>query len=392
MSKWEMVRLGDVCDLNPPKKELSLIDQKLEVSFVPMADLQAQQINFEPKEIKQLHAVIKGYTYFSNNDVLLAKITPCFENGKSGVARKLKNGIGFGSTEFIVLRPNQRVLSEWIYYCISNRNFFIAGKKSMTGSAGQQRISTDFIKIHKIPLPPLEVQEQIAQTLDAASELITLRKKQLAELDNLIKSTFYDMFGDPVMNEKGWEVNKLGDLLDSIRYGTSTPPVFSEKGAMFIRATNIKRGRIVKDDMKYISEIEAKKISKCKVRGGEIIIVRSGINTGDTCIITTEYINQFAGYDLIIELNRKMLNPTFVNELINTSYMSFVIKPLTRRAAQPHINSDQVKSLRIPLPPLALQNQFAEIVTKIEEQKALVQKAIDESQYLFDSLMSEYFE
>jgi type I restriction enzyme S subunit len=161
---------------------------------------------------------------------------------------------------------------------------------------------------------------------------------------------------------------------------------------MFIRATNIKKGRIITNDMKYISQQEADKIRKCKLNGDEIIIVRSGVNTGDTCVINKDYEDQYAGYDLIIELKRKILNPMFLNELWNTNYMMAIVKPLTRRAAQPHLNSDQVKSLKIPLPPINLQDQFAEFVIKIEEQKDLVKKAIDESQCLFNSLMNKFFE
>lgn len=176
------------------------------------------------------------------------------------------------------------------------------------------------------------------------------------------------MFGDPVTNSKNWNLKKLGDLLESIRYGTSTPPVFSETGYAFIRATNIKKGKIVNDDMKYISEEEAKKISKCKLNGNEILIVRSGVNSGDTCVVTKEYINQYAGYDMILVLGNQ-INPIYLNELLNTNYMEKMIKPLTRRAAQPHLNSEQTQSLPIILPPLSLQNDFSAFVQQIYKSK-----------------------
>jgi type I restriction enzyme S subunit len=105
----------------------------------------------------------------------------------------------------------------------------------------------------------------IVKTLDSVLELLALRKQQLAELGNLIKSTFYDMFGDPVVNDKGWEIKSLGHLLEDIRYGTSTPPRFSDSGYCSVRATNIKSGRIIDTEMKFISENEAERISKCSV-------------------------------------------------------------------------------------------------------------------------------
>ena len=144
--------------------------------------------------------------------------------------------------------------------------------------------------------------------------------------------------------------------------------------------------------MKFISKNEADKISKCMLHDGDLIIVRSGVNTGDTCVISGRYVGQYAGYDLIITPNQNCINSLYLNELINTNYMTKFVKPLTRRAAQPHLNAEQIKKLPIIIPPIELQNQFASIVTKIEAQKTLVKKAIDETQYLFDCLMSEYFE
>lgn len=165
-----------------------------------------------------------------------------------------------------------------------------------------------------------------------------------------------------------WGQLPLSYYLKSIRYGTSTPPSFSETGYEFIRATNIKNGQILSSDMKYISEEEAKKIEKCKVFGGEMIIVRSGVNAGDTCIITGEHCGQYAGYDMILVFG-EALHPVFANVLINTEYMDRVVKPLTRRAAQPHLNSEQVQSFPIIQVPYAQQEQFAAFVEQTDKSK-----------------------
>ena len=199
------------------------------------------------------------------------------------------------------------------------------------------------------------------------------------------------MFGDPVENPKGWEVKKLGDLSDSVRYGTSQPPVFSETGYKFIRATNIKKGAIVEQDMQFIDEVEASKLQKCKLQGGELLIVRSGANTGDTCVITSSYIGQYAGYDIIVNLKDQIVESIFVNSLLNTNYMDVVIKPLTKRAAQPHLNSDQIKNLCIFLPPLSLQHSFAAKIESIEHQKQLLRASIKETEMLFQSRMDYWF-
>ena len=135
-----------------------------------------------------------------------------------------------------------------------------------------------------------------------------------------------EQFGDPVTNTQGREVRPFKDFMLDIRYGTSQPPTFSEFGEFkFIRATNIKAGRITENDMLRISADEATKIEKCRLNGNEIIIVRSGANTGDTCVVTDEYRDQYAGYDIIITLNLEIANPVFFNELMNTHYMQAII-------------------------------------------------------------------
>ncbi len=390
MSKWEMVKLGDVCEMNPSKKELAAVDREVEVSFVPMADLQANQIHFEVRDTKKVCEVIKGYTYFKNNDVLLAKITPCFENGKSGVVTNLVNGIGFGSTEFIVFRPGEKVLPEWIYYCISNNNFLNAGKNNMTGSAGQQRISQKFIKDYKISIPSVEEQKKIAKTIDTAFELIVLRKKQLAELDNLIKSTFCNMFGDPVTNEKGWEVAKLGCKCNII---TGNTPPRADKGNYGDFIEWIKSDNINTDGM-YLTCAE----EYLSAKGFKLCRYVDELSVLMTCIAgSIKCIGNVAIADRKVSFNQQ-INAIIPKE--NNVFYIYILLLLNQEYIQSTINMSlkgilskgRLSELQFIFPPIELQNKFAEIVIKIEEQKALIKKAIDESQYLFDSLMSEYFE
>ncbi len=178
------------------------------------------------------------------------------------------------------------------------------------------------------------------------------------------------MFGDPVTNTQGREQVPFGSLLKSITYGTSQPPVFTEGGKYkFVRATNIKAGRITERDMLHIDEDAAAKLEKCKLYGKEIIIVRSGANTGDTCVVPDEYAGNYAGYDIIITLDLGKCNPVYYNELLNTHYMQKVVKPLTARSAQPHINAQQVQGLPMLVATLDEQDRFAELVAQSDKSK-----------------------
>ncbi len=192
---WEMVELGEMCEVNPKKSELKDLDDDLKVSFVPMADLNENQIDFIPTQVKPLGEVIKGYTYFKDDDVLLAKVTPCFENGKAGIAKNLVNGIGFGSSEYFVIRPNQNILSTWIYLNIITDYFREKGKLNMTGTGGLQRVPPDFLKSTLIPLPPIETQHQIVSQIEKEQALVNANKQLIEIFEQKIKDRIAKVWG-----------------------------------------------------------------------------------------------------------------------------------------------------------------------------------------------------
>ncbi|MBP6754700.1 MAG: restriction endonuclease subunit S [Bacteroidia bacterium] len=170
--------LAEVCDINPKKSEISSLDKDLKVSFLQMSNV-SEKGELILNDNRSILNVWSGFTYFRENDVLFAKITPCMENGKGAIARLLTNGIGFGSTEFHVLRPITNLAnSEWIYYLTMNKKFRALAEKNMTGSAGQKRVPKDFFSNYKLPIPTITLQNQFAERV-AVIEL----QKQQAQLE-----------------------------------------------------------------------------------------------------------------------------------------------------------------------------------------------------------------
>ncbi len=154
--------LGKCCELNPKKAQDKRLASNIDVSFVPMPSV-SENGKIDPTDIRPYEAVKKGFTYFAEDDVLFAKITPCMENGKGAIAKGLKNGIGFGSTEFHVLRPiNGTSNPYWIYTLTSFKSFRKDAEANMTGSAGQRRTPVSFLDEYKVALPPIHLQEQFA--------------------------------------------------------------------------------------------------------------------------------------------------------------------------------------------------------------------------------------
>ena len=190
---WEVEKLGVICDINPKKSEVRGLGN-ITVSFVPMANV-SDKGALCLDETRNIEDVYGSFTYFKDNDVLFAKITPCMENGKGCIARNLINGIGFGSTEFHVIRPNDRLLnSQFIYYITMDRTFRIDAEKNMKGSAGQKRVPAQYLENFNIMLPPKSLQNQFALAVQKIEYQKERMQQSLSEMENNFNSIMQRAF------------------------------------------------------------------------------------------------------------------------------------------------------------------------------------------------------
>lgn len=198
-TRFRTEKLSVCTYIRPPKNEtIKGLKQTSTVSFLPMEDLGIHTRSISAIKSKLLSEVEGSYTCFANNDVLLAKVTPCFENGKMGIAENLVNGVGFGSSEYIVFRPSQNVDNVYLFYFLMTKDFVNEGKKQMLGACGLKRLSKDYVANTQIPLPPLPIQKQIVAKLDSLSEKVkqleSNYKQILADCDELKKATLKKAF------------------------------------------------------------------------------------------------------------------------------------------------------------------------------------------------------
>jgi type I restriction enzyme, S subunit len=197
---WVEKKLRDISEINPNKREArEKLKETDSVTFLPMENLAVLNKDIIGIKEKMLKEVEGSYAYFANNDVLLAKITPCFENGKIGIARNLLNGIGFGSSEFIVFRPKEGIIPEYIYYFLSRKQIRDQGSRLMTGAVGHKRVSKDWIENYLIPFPKdLNEQQAIVQKMDTLSantkKLESIYQQKLIRLRELKKSILQKAF------------------------------------------------------------------------------------------------------------------------------------------------------------------------------------------------------
>jgi len=215
-NSWRWVRLGEVCAINPRRPQ---IKRKLDepTTFVPMMAVDEESGTIVSAEIRPFKQVKKGYTYFEEGDVLFAKITPCMENGKSAIARDLSGGIGFGSTEFHVLRPKEFVIPEWIWFFIRQRSFRERAREAFRGGVGQQRVPQKFLDDYLISLPPLSEQKRIVakiqDLLSRLREAKRLRNEAQEEAERLWQSVLADTFPKPGTKlPEGWKWVKMGEV------------------------------------------------------------------------------------------------------------------------------------------------------------------------------------
>ena len=205
--EWEEKTLREVCEIKPPKNEARNKLHKTDlVSFIPMEDLGINHKFFTPTKQKQLSQVEGSYTYFAEGDILLAKITPCFENGKLGIAKSLINGIGFGSSEFIVFRVSKNLFSEFLYFFLLRKSFRAEGAERMTGAVGHKRVTKEFIYNYRLPMPPLDEQRSIVKKLDSLSieieKLDAIYQQKLNNLDVLKKAILQKAFKGELNTDK----------------------------------------------------------------------------------------------------------------------------------------------------------------------------------------------
>ena len=192
---WPMVALGETCMINPRKSELDALNGQTIVSFVPMSDIGENEMYFDVKDFKYLQDVSSSYTYFKDNDVLIAKVTPCFENGKAGIAKNLNNGIGFGSSEFCILRPTESIISQWVYLHMATPNFRRCATPLMTGTGGLQRVPRQVIENYKIPLPPLETQQTLVAEVEAEQANVANFRDLIKRFEEKIRKAIARVWG-----------------------------------------------------------------------------------------------------------------------------------------------------------------------------------------------------
>ena len=246
-----------------------------------------------------------------------------------------------------------------------------------------------------IPLPPLPVQEQICSLLDKMNRVIEAKKEQLKELDNLAQAIFYDMFGDPTVNDKGWEKQKLGDCFSYIKNGANIKQDKSQIGFPITRIETLSNGVFNRDRMGYAGITDKTKYEQYILQDKDLLMshINSKAYIGRTVLYRKKEGEVFIhGMNLLRLVPLPLLDSVFFCYLAKTDYVKEKIASIRKDAVnQSSFAISDLKKIDIPIPPLPLQQSFAEKVEAIERQKELINQSIKDVQTLFDAKMDYYF-
>ena len=285
---------------------------------------------------------------------------------------------------YIIESNNKNVLSVPYLYCFLDKYVEELRKQSIGGVIKYIKLGN--LTEAQIPMSSIDRQNEIVENLEKVSTLISLRKQQLAKLDELVKSRFVELF-----ESANYPVHRLGDVCSKITDGTHKTPNYLDAGVTFISAKNIVNGELDFSDVKYISDQEYDEIQKrCQTEVGDILLSKSGSLGAPVIVKTTERIGLFESL-AVIKYDRNKLLPAFLCEQLKSDKIQRQFQVGTKGVAIKHLHLGVIADIDIVVPPLEEQNAFAAFVEQINKSKFEIQKSLEKLETLKKALMQKYF-
>ena len=381
-----MARLGDVFCISSggtPDKKQTKYYKNGTIPWVKTGDLKEKFVSHDIERITQDGLDNSSAKLFPPDTVLVAMY------GATIGACSILDFEASTNQACAAFLPTSKVLPDYLYYFLnSKKDIFV---QSGVGGA-QPNISAGYLKKFPFDVIPLDEQKKIVLVLDKIDALISLRKQQLAKLDELVKARFVEMFGTFPANPKNWETCKIRDIVVDVRYGTSRPAV--ENGAYpYLRMNNITySGELDLSDIKRI-DVPENELPKCTVKRGDVLFNRTNSKelVGKTCVYDRDEMMVLAGFVIRIRVNSCIL-PDFLSSFLNTDFSKQMLCDMCKAAiGQANINAQEMQNIALYLPPFELQQEFVELKEKINREKLTIQQSLDKLEVLKKSLMQEYF-
>ena len=298
----------------------------------------------------------------------------------------------FVSLGFFRNLDNERCHLKYLQYWMYSNSFWNQVYSNVKG-ASQINLNTGWLSNFTLELPNIEKQLDIVEKLEKCKSIIDTRKKELENLDELIKARFVEMFGTIHNNQNDYKIKSLQDVCELIKDGTHQTPKYTEdriNGFKFLSSKDVTTGRINWDNIKYIpAALHGQLYARIQPKKGDVLLAKNG-TTGIAAIVDRDEI-----FDIYVSL--ALLKPLNINSVylwaaINSQETKEQFDASLKGIGVPNLHLGEIKKAKIIVPPIELQDEFAKFVQEVDKSKVVVQKALDEAQLLFDSLMQKYFE
>ena len=383
---WEYKKLGEICQIVTGSTPKTSVQEYWggKYPWVTPAELKGDVfIDDTERHITDEAVAHTNVTLLPIGTVLLSSRAPI---GKVAITtREMYCNQGFKN-----LICSDTIFNKYLYFWLKGKTDYL---NSLGRGATFKEISKSIVENIQIPLPPIQSQQSIVSELDKINELICLKKEQLKDYDNLAQSIFYEMFGDPVANDKKWDIESLGKVCD-VRDGThDSPQYLQESPYILITSKNLVNGKIDYSNVNYISEEDYIAINKrSQVDDGDIIMAMIGTIGNPIIVKLEEHKFCIKNVALIKFFNDSLVSNKYVHSLLNNeSYLTF-IKSQNKGGTQKFVALGTIRKLPIPIPPLSYQQQFIQRIELIEKQKAEVQRTIKDLETLLASRMQYWFD
>jgi len=389
---WNTVKLSDVSKLVKgvtfAKSDASSDNDEKSTPIIRAGNIQKEllletDLVFIPnKKVKQAQLIKK-------NDIIM-----CTSSGSASIVGKCAFAYNDWEGSFgafnICIRPNVEVDPKYLFQYLRSPKF--KDWSSLSSGANIKNIRSTELANFPIPLPPLATQKKIATILDAADALRKKTQQIIDSYDELAQSIFLDMFGDPVTNPKGWEKKKVNDVSKKIQIGPFGTQLhqsdYIENGIPLINPTNIVNKRIHLEKIVYISNEKYLSLPQYHLKPNDIIMARRG-DLSKVGLIQDDLL--FCGTGSLYIRFKKDINGTFIHRLLSDNSTTNYLMSKAQGITMPNLNKGIISNIPIYTPPLPLQNQFADKITLIEQQKELAKQSLKESEYLFNALLQKAF-
>jgi len=379
-----MARLGDVCEIVSGTTPKSNVPEYWdgEINWVTPAEIDDGTTIVYESQRKITEKAVKDSNLksFPAGTVLLSSRAPIGKVAIAGVEMYCNQG-------FKNLICSEKIHNKYLFWFLKGKTDFL---NSLGRGATFKEISKSIVEEIDIPLPTIERQKYYAATLDRVSDLISLRKQQLAKLDELVKARFVEMFGDPVSNHMKWPEKRFEEICTLITDGEHATPKRTDYGIYLLSARNVLNHALQLDDIDYINEEEFERIAKRIIPQKDDILISCSGSIGRCTRVHDNLKFQMVRSVALLRFDESV-NTVFAEYLITSEYLQRQIQRSATQSSQANLFQGKIKKLHGYIPPIKMQQEFASFVEQTDRQKLTIQQSLDKLEVLKKSLMQEYF-